>query len=54
VNTDRWGIDEGYEDALGRWHTTPMETRSAILTAMKANSDRCEPAEGSAAQGTSS
>ena len=34
LQTDGWGIDSGYEDALGRWHDTPEETRSALLAAM--------------------
>ena len=34
MSTDRWGIDDGYEDALGRWHETPEATRSALLAAM--------------------
>jgi 4-alpha-glucanotransferase len=34
--TDRWGIDEGYEDAMGGWHETPEATRQAILNAMGA------------------
>jgi 4-alpha-glucanotransferase len=33
---DRWGIDDGYEDALGVWHETPDRTRQAILRAMGA------------------
>jgi hypothetical protein len=32
--TDVWGIDDGYEDALGEWHDTPATTRSALLAAM--------------------
>jgi 4-alpha-glucanotransferase len=31
---DAWGIDDGYEDAGGQWHDTPLATRSAIVTAM--------------------
>ena len=34
MSTDSWGIDNGYEDALGGWHVTPEATRSALLTAM--------------------
>jgi 4-alpha-glucanotransferase len=34
MNQDSWGIDDGYEDALGRWHATPEATRSALLSAM--------------------
>jgi 4-alpha-glucanotransferase len=36
LQTDAWGIDSGYEDALGQWHDTPEETRSALLAAMGA------------------
>jgi hypothetical protein len=34
MSTDRWGIDDGYEDALGVWHQTPPTTRSALLASM--------------------
>ena len=34
MGTDIWGIDEGYEDALGAWHETPPTTRLALLAAM--------------------
>jgi 4-alpha-glucanotransferase len=34
MGTDIWGIDDGYEDALGRWRETPAATRSALLAAM--------------------
>jgi 4-alpha-glucanotransferase len=34
MSTDRWGIDDGYEDAIGGWHVTPEATKSALLTAM--------------------
>jgi hypothetical protein len=34
MRTDVWGIDEGYEDALGAWHETPPTTRVALLAAM--------------------
>jgi 4-alpha-glucanotransferase len=37
MHTDPWGIDDGYEDAMGNWHETPMATRLAILTAMGAD-----------------
>lgn len=36
MTADRWGIEEGFEDALGRWQETPEATRSAILCAMGA------------------
>jgi 4-alpha-glucanotransferase len=35
--TDIWGIDDGYEDALGEWHEIPAATRSALLAAMNAD-----------------
>jgi 4-alpha-glucanotransferase len=34
MRTDVWGIEEGYEDALGAWHETPPATRVALLAAM--------------------
>jgi len=34
MGTDMWGIDNGYEDALGVWRETPPATRSALLAAM--------------------
>jgi 4-alpha-glucanotransferase len=34
MRTDVWGIEEGYEDALGAWHETPPTTRLALLAAM--------------------
>src|SRR5262245_53817878 len=34
MRTDRWGIDEGHEDAMGSWHDASKATRLAILTAM--------------------
>jgi 4-alpha-glucanotransferase len=32
--TDIWGIDDGYEDALGGWHDTSAVARSALLVTM--------------------
>ncbi len=32
--TDIWGIDDGYEDALGKWRKTGEATRLAVLKAM--------------------
>jgi 4-alpha-glucanotransferase len=43
VITDFWGIDEGYEDALGVWRTTGRATREAILSAMGVNSEPGPP-----------
>jgi 4-alpha-glucanotransferase len=34
MSTDIWGIDRGYEDALGVWQDTPPATHRAILAAM--------------------
>ena len=35
--TDPWGIDDGYWDASGRWHTTSPETVAALREAMGAD-----------------
>src|SRR5688572_30252533 len=35
IVSDRWGIDEGYENALGEWRPTNPSTRAAILDAMR-------------------
>jgi 4-alpha-glucanotransferase len=42
--TDAWGIAEGYEDALGVWHTLPESTRAALRRAMGVEEDDDEPA----------
>ena len=34
MSTDIWGIDNGYEDALGVWHQTPPTTHLALLASM--------------------
>ena len=34
--TNRWGIDLAYEDALGTWHDTEQKTVTAVLAAMGA------------------
>jgi 4-alpha-glucanotransferase len=34
MSTDIWGIDKGYEDALGVWRQTPPTTRFAPLASM--------------------
>jgi 4-alpha-glucanotransferase len=39
VTTDRWGIDDGYHDALGVWRPTTARTREAILAAMGGGAD---------------
>jgi 4-alpha-glucanotransferase len=46
MSPDSWGIDDGYEDALGRWHTTPEATRSALLAAMGLDADGTRPPAG--------
>ena len=43
MGTDIWGIDDGYEDALGVWRETLAATRSALRTAMGVNSDQSGP-----------
>jgi hypothetical protein len=48
MSTDRWGIDDGYEDALGVWQQTPPTTRSALLASMGV--DPSEPSAPPAAQ----
>jgi 4-alpha-glucanotransferase len=40
--TDPWGIDDGYWDVSGHWHTTPPETVAALRAAMGAG-DAAEP-----------
>ena len=34
LETDRWGIDNGYLDTQREWHPTPRRTRGAILKDM--------------------
>ena len=46
MSTDNWGIDGGYEDAMGRWHATPEATRSALLTAMGFDATGARPPAG--------
>ena len=43
MGTDIWGIDDGYEDALGVWRETLAATRSALRTAMGVNSTNPVP-----------
>jgi 4-alpha-glucanotransferase len=43
--TDAWGIDRYYEDALGQWHATPAETRRAIMQAMDVDPEAEAPTE---------
>ena len=38
MSTDIWGIDDGYEDALGVWHETPPTTRLALLASISVDS----------------
>jgi 4-alpha-glucanotransferase len=42
--TDAWGIDRYYQDAFGKWHPTPEETRRAIQAAMEAPDEHTSPA----------
>ena len=34
MNPAAWGVDDGYWDASGRWHETPVATREALVAAM--------------------
>ena len=34
LETDHWGIDNGYVDTQQQWHPAPLQTRDAILKAM--------------------
>jgi 4-alpha-glucanotransferase len=43
MGTDIWGIDDGYEDALGVWRETPSATRLALLAAMGVDPARSGP-----------
>lgn len=43
VQTDAWGIDDGYEDAMDQWHPTPEATRLAALAAMGADPSASAP-----------
>jgi 4-alpha-glucanotransferase len=43
METGIWGIDEGYEDALGVWRSTPAATRLALLAAMGVDPDQSAP-----------
>lgn len=40
MSTDRWGIDEGYQDGAGVWHPVEPATRDAILRAMGVDPQR--------------
>ena len=37
LETDRWGIDNGYLDTQHQWHPTPPQTQAAILRDMGAD-----------------
>jgi 4-alpha-glucanotransferase len=43
MGTDIWGIDDGYEDALGVWRETSAATRSALLAAIGADPAQSGP-----------
>jgi 4-alpha-glucanotransferase len=47
--TDAWGIDDGYWDASGRWHTTSPETVAALREAMGGGGTADGPPDGPAA-----
>jgi len=40
---DAWGVDDGYEDARGRWRDTPEATRAAIVAGMGGTVDGGAP-----------
>ncbi|HXH85114.1 MAG TPA: hypothetical protein VNN07_19550, partial [Candidatus Tectomicrobia bacterium] len=44
--TDAWGVDDGYEDARGRWRETSAETRRAIVAAMGGDAEGARAAPG--------
>ena len=39
MGTDFWCIDDGYEDALGKWHRISDSVRTAVLEAMGVDPD---------------
>src|SRR3954451_5042978 len=41
--TNGWGIDMRYEDALHRWHTTSKETVGGIIAAMGGDTETAAP-----------
>jgi 4-alpha-glucanotransferase len=43
MSADLWGIEGGYEDALGQWQETPEATRSALLAAMGGDASLAGP-----------
>lgn len=43
TNTNRWGIDERYEDGLKQWHNVSSETKQALLSAMGAEESSTPP-----------
>jgi len=47
--TDPWGIDDGYWDASGRWHTTSPETVATLREAMGGGGTAEMPPDGPAA-----
>src|SRR3954470_5906330 len=40
---DAWGIEDGYWDIAGEWHTTPEPTRRAVRVAMGGLADVADP-----------
>jgi 4-alpha-glucanotransferase len=47
--TDAWGVDDGYWDASGQWHTTSPETVAALREAMGGGATAEMPPDGPAA-----
>ncbi len=47
MGTDFWGIDDGYEDALGKWHRISDPVRTAVLEAMGVDPGSPAPASDS-------
>ncbi len=43
IQTNGWGVDLNYKDALGGWRQTPSETVQAVLAAMEAHPETLAP-----------
>lgn len=43
VQTDEWGVDHRYQDALGAWHEAPDEIMDALHRAMGADPSQAAP-----------
>jgi len=46
IDRSAWGIEDGYWDALGRWHDVPEESLDLIARSMGASDDQPRPNEG--------